>query len=420
VLTDLQIKKLALPEARKEVPDGKVSGLYLVLQPSGARSWAVRFRVAGQPRKLTLGPYPAMDLANARRRAQEALGELAGGRDPAAAKKAARAAVRAERDAEDNRLDRVAASYLDRYVKREVGAAWGKEIERLFRIEILPKLGAKHIGAVKKSDVLDLLDAIVDRGSPITANRTFAVLRQIFNWAVDRDLIKVSPMPRSAPAPETKRDRVLNDDEITLVWRAFDSAGWPFGPIGKLLLLTGSRRDEIAEGRWGEIDLDAGIWTIPSTRTKNDEVHEIPLSDTAVDIIKGLPRIAGKPGFIFTTTGQSPVSGFSKAKRSIDAAVLEMLRHDRGEDAEAIPHWTLHDLRRTVATNLQKLGVRLEVTEAVLNHTSGSRAGVVGIYQRHKWSDEKRAALAAWARRLDAIVTGDTPANVVELAKARG
>lgn len=419
MLTDLQIKKLALPEARKEVPDGKVSGLYLVVQPSGSKSWAVRYRAAGQPRKLTLGPYPAMDLANARRRAQEALGELAGGKDPAAAKKAARAAASAERDAEDNRLDRVAASYVDRYVKREVGAAWGKEIERLFRIEILPKLGAKHIGAVKKSDVLDLLDAIVDRGSPITANRTFAVLRQIFNWAVDRDLINVSPMPRSAPAPETKRDRVLNDDEVVFVWRSFDSAGWPFGPIGKLLLLTGARRDEIAEGTWGEIDLDARIWTIPSTRTKNDEVHEIPLGDTAVDIIKGLPRIAGKPGFIFTTTGQSPVSGFSKAKRSIDAAVLEILRHDRGEDAEAIPHWTLHDLRRTVATNLQKLGVRLEVTEAVLNHTSGSRAGVVGIYQRHKWSDEKRAALTAWARRLDAIVSGGGASNVVELVSVR-
>jgi integrase len=394
-LTDIQIKKLALPEARKEVPDGKVSGLYLVIQPSGSKSWAVRYRAAGQPKKLTLGPYPAIDLATARKRAQEAIGDIAG------EKKASRAAARAERAAEDNRLDRIAASYVDRYVKRKVGKAWGKEIERLFRVEIIPKLGDKRIGAVTKPDIRDLLDTIVDRGSPITANRTFATLRQLFNWAVDRDLITASPMPRSAPAPETARDRVLSDEEIHVAWRAFEQVGWPFGPIGKLLLLTGARRDEIAEGTWGEIDFEAKTWTIPATRTKNEEAHEIPLSDTALEILKGLPRIAGKPGFVFTTTGRSPVSGFSKAKRAVDAAVLGCLKEDRGDGAKAPPHWTLHDLRRTLATSLQGLGVRLEVTEAVLNHTSGSRAGIVGVYQRYKYTTEKRAALDAWARRLE-------------------
>jgi integrase len=404
VLTDVQIKKLVLPEARKELRDGKVSGLYLVVQPSGAKSWAVRYRAAGQSKKLTLGPYPAIDLAMARKRAQEAIGDVAGGKDPSADKKAFRAAARAERAAEYNRLDRIAASYVDRYVKRKVGKAWGKEIERLFRVEIIPKLGDKRIGAVTKPDIRDLLDTIVDRGSPITANRTFATLRQLFNWALDRDLIKASPMPRSAPAPETARDRVLSDEEIQLAWRAFEQVGWPFGPIGKLLLLTGARRDEIAEGTWGEIDFEAKTWTIPATRTKNEEAHEIPLTDTALEILKGLPRVAGKPGFVFTTTGGSPVSGFSKAKRAVDAAVLGFLTQDSSDDAKVLPHWTLHDLRRTLATNLQGLSVRLEVTEAVLNHTSGSRAGIVGVYQRYKYTVEKRQALDAWARRLEAIV----------------
>jgi integrase len=404
VLTDVQIKKLALPDARKEVPDGKVNGLYLVVQPSGAKSWAVRYRVAGQPKKLTLGPYPAIDLATARKRAQEAVGDVAGGRDPSAEKKASRAASRAERAAEDNRLARIAASYVDRYVKREVGKAWGREIERLFRVEIIPKLGDKRIGAVTKSDILDLLDAIVDRGSPITANRTFATLRQLFNWALDRDLVNASPMPRSAPAPETARDRVLSDEEIQLAWRAFEQVGWPFGPIGKLLLLTGARRDEIAEGMWGEIDSVAKTWTIPATRTKNAEAHEIPLGDTALEILNGLPRIGWKSAFVFTTTGRSPVSGFSKAKRAVDAAVLGFLKENRGDDTEPLPHWTLHDLRRTVATNLQQLGVRLEVTEAVLNHTSGSRAGIVGVYQRYKYTTEKRDALNKWAGRVAVIV----------------
>jgi integrase len=425
VLTDIQIKKLALPKVRKEVPDGKISGLYLVVQPSGAKSWAVRYRLAGQPKKLTLGPYPAIDLATARKRAQEAIGDIAGGKDPASEKRATRALARAERDAEDSRLDRIAASYLDRYVKRSVGAAWGKEIERLLKVEILPKLGDKHIAAIKKPHILDLLDAIVDRGSPITANRAFAVLRQLFNWAADRDLITVSPMPKSAPAPENARDRVLSDKEIQLVWRAFDQIGRPFGSIGKLLLLTAARRDEIAEGSWSEIDLEARTWTIPPTRTKNKEAHEIPLSDAALNILKDLTPIAGNSNLVFTTTGRTAVSGFSKAKAAIDAAVLEILKErarDRGEDAdvvEAFTHWTLHDVRRSVATNLQKLGVRLEVTEAILNHTSGSRAGIVGVYQRHKWSTEKRAALDAWARRLHAIVTGAETENVIELTMAR-
>jgi integrase len=418
VLTDLKIKNLPIPDKRQEAPDGKIGGLYLVVQPTGAKSWAVRYRAGGRPRKLTIGAYPNIDLATARRRAQEALGDVAGGKDPAGAKKAAREARKTDHREEANRLDKVAATYVDRYVKREVGAAWGAEIERQIRVEIVPKLGKKHIGAITKSDVLNLLDEIVDRGSPITANRVHATLRQLFNWALDRDMIKTSPMPKSAPAPEQARDRVVGDDEIRVVWRALDSIGWPFGDIGKLLLLTGARRDEIAAGIWAEIDLDARTWTIPGPRSKNGEPHEIPLSDMAVQILKGLPRIAGKSGFVFTTTGQSPVSGFSKAKGAIDAAALEMLEAD-GEDRAPLPHWTLHDLRRTVATNLQQLGVRLEVTEAVLNHTSGSRAGIVGVYQRYKYTAEKRQALDAWARKLEAILKGRQAENVVELATAR-
>jgi integrase len=420
VLTDLKIKNLPIPDKRQEAPDGKIGGLYLVVQPTGAKSWAVRYRAEGKPRKLTIGAYPNIDLATARRRAQEALGDVAGGKDPAGAKRAAREMRKTDREVEANRLDKVAATYVDRYVKREVGAAWGAEIERQIRVEIVPKLGKKHIGAITKSDVLNLLDKIVDRGSPITANRVHSTLRQLFNWALDRDLIKTSPMPKSAPATETARDRVLSDDEIFVVWRSLESIGWPFGPIGKLLLLTGARRDEIAAGTWAEIDLDAKTWTVPGSRSKNGEPHEIPLCHIAVEILKGLPRIAGKPGFVFTTTGQSPVSGFSKAKRAIDAAALEILKEDRGKDIPAPQHWTLHDLRRTVATNLQQFGVRLEVTEAVLNHTSGSRAGIVGVYQRYKYTAEKRQALDAWARRLKVIVSGADASNVVELATVWG
>ena len=283
MLTDVQIRKIPTPTARREVPDGKITGLYLVLQPSGAKSWALRFRAAGKSVKLTLGPYPALDLANARRRAQEALGEVAGGKNPAAEKKAAREARKAENSTAE-RVETVAAAFIEKYVKRKVGDSWAREAQRLLAKEIVPKLAAKRLGEVKKSDVHDLLDGIVDRGAPIVANRALAVFRRLCNWAVERGIIDVSPCDKiKAPSAEESRDRVLSDDEIRLAWRAFDAVGWPFGPIAKLLLLTGARRDEIASARWSEVDLDAKTLTITKERSKNGVAHEIPLSDPALE-----------------------------------------------------------------------------------------------------------------------------------------
>jgi integrase len=331
--------------------------------------------------------------------------------------------VRAERDVQADVVEKVAASFLDRYVKRNVGPAWGCEIERLLKVEIIPRIGDRRLGQLKKSDVHNLLDAIVDRGSPITANRTFAVLRQLCNWATEREIIPSSPCDKiKSPAAEKSRDRVLDDNEIRLAWQAFGAVGWPFGAIGKLLLLTGARRDELASGRWNEIDLQAKTWTVAKERSKNGVAHEIPLSGAAVDVIRGLPRIGDKKhGYVFTTTGETPVSGFSKAKGVIHSTVFELLKveaYGRGESPHHVAtpaHWTFHDLRRTVATRLQKLGVKLEVTEAILNHRSGSRAGIVGVYQRYDYMAEKRVALDAWARDLNAIV-GTTAASVAELA----
>jgi hypothetical protein len=221
VLTDLQIKKLAFPSKRREIPDGRVRGLYLVVQPSGAKSWAVRYRTGGKPRKLTLGSYPAVDLAAARRRAEEAIGDVAGGKDPAALKRASKAALRAEREVQADVVERVAASFLDRYVKRNVGPTWGREIERLLKVEIIPWIGDRRLGQLKKSDVHNLLDAIVDRGSPITANRTFAVVRQLCNWATEREIIPCSPAIRSSP-PRLKR-------AATAFWTITKSV-WHGGP----------------------------------------------------------------------------------------------------------------------------------------------------------------------------------------------
>jgi integrase len=241
-------------------------------------------------------------------------------------------------------------------------------------------------------------------------------------WAIGRGIIERSPCDGvTPPSPENKRERVLADIEIKRVWESAEALGQPFGPIVKLLLLTGARRDEVAGMRWSEVNLEARTWTIASERSKNDRTHVIPLSDTAMVILESLPRI-GRVDFVFSTTGHTAVSGFSRMKATIDGLISERLSEEaeaRGDVPDAMTDWILHDLRRTLATNLQKLGVRLEVTEAVLNHVSGSRAGVVGVYQRHDWATEKRQALDAWARRLETIISGAQATNVVELrAKA--
>jgi integrase len=435
MLTDLQIEKQLPDETKRlEVPDGKIGGLYLVVQPSGAKSWALRYRVAGTPKKFTIGSYPAVGLAAARKKAQKALAEVVDGVDPSAKRKAEREAQKAAKSTAD-RVENVVDAYVRDYLAKKAKPSWAKEAERLLRVEVLPKFGKKRLGELTDDDVHELLKEIAER-APITANRTFAVFRKLSHWAMSRDggrLIKASPCDGvEMPTAERPRDRVLDDAEIKFAWRAFEAIDWPFGPIGKLLFLTGARRDEVASMEWRELDLEAGVWRLPKERTKNKRAHEIPLPAAAVDILKGLRRVEPKrgpdghvrPALVFSTTGSTPVSGFSRAKAAIDVAIVERLQEEakaRGDDPEEVkaPHWVIHDLRRTVATNLQKLGVRLEVTEAVLNHVSGSRAGIVGIYQRHEYAEEKRAALEAWARRLDAIVIGAEASNVVQLTTAR-
>jgi integrase len=220
--------------------------------------------------------------------------------------------------------------------------------------------------SILRKDVISLIDGIVDRGAPIQANRTLAVLRRLFNWAVERELLDANPVSgMSMPAVEASRDRVLSDDEIRLFWSACEEIGWPFGPVFKLLLVTAQRRDEVGTAEWHEIDLATRLWTIPREKSKNDLAHEVHLSNLAIDLIKALPRIAvpcdgdGKHltehEYVFTTNGVRPASGYSRAKRRLDADMLKRLaKQKRDLDHEAgravIAEWTLHDLRRTAAS----------------------------------------------------------------------
>jgi integrase len=272
------------------------------------------------------------------------------------------------------------------------------------------------------------------RGAAMTG-RTAAYGRAAFSWAVKRGVVHVNPFADLPVAKSiAKRERVLTDTELAEVWRAAGETSQPYGMIVRLLILTGQRRGEVAGMTWGEISDDLSIWTMPGERTKNGATHVVPLSVPVRDLLReGLPRnttettraVAERraaPALTFPGAVGTPFAGWSKAKTRLDNTIVEArakIAVAEGTTAAPLVPWSVHDLRRTVATGLQRLGVRLEVTEAVLNHISGSRGGIAGVYQRHDWAAEKRAALDAWAAHVLAIAEQRAPPdNVVALTRA--
>lgn len=403
------------PGKRLEVPDPALAGLYLIVQPTGAKSWALRYRFDGKPAKLTLGRWPTMGVAEARAAATASLDILDHGRNPAGEKKAQAAA------ADQSDRDKVAA-VIDLFLKRHASHnRRGDDVAAMFRREIMEKWGGRDIQTIAKRDVIDVLDAIVDRGSPVTANRLRAHLNTLFNWAKGRDIIQVNPLDGiKPPAPEKARDRVLTTEEIRLFWQASAGMEYPFGPLYRVLLLTGQRLREVAEMTWQEIEGDT--WTLPASRSKNGDEHVVPLSPEVVAILQALPRIGR---FIFTTTGKSPVSGFTRAKERVDRLMTEAANRDlpAGSDPVSIPPFTIHDLRRTAATGMAGLRFPPHVVEAVLNHRSGTRRGVAGVYNRFDYAEEKRRALEAWAGLVVQSAEGGENrqgAKVVAMGRGRG
>ncbi|WP_309645793.1 integrase family protein, partial [Phenylobacterium sp.] len=233
------------PEKRLEVPDPALSGLYLLIQPSGAKSWALRYRYGGKPAKLTLGRWPLMGLAEARGAASEAIEKIERGKNPAFEKKVAKAAKVEAQLSERDKVKLLIAQFDKRHLSSlRSGAAVRRELDRF----VVAPWGDRDIHDITKRDVIDLLDGIADSGRVVTANRIRAYLSKFFNWAVERDILAASPAVGVKPvAKESSRDRVLTDDEIRWFWQACDVEGFPWGPLGKVLLLTGQRLNEAAQ-----------------------------------------------------------------------------------------------------------------------------------------------------------------------------
>jgi integrase len=377
---------------RKEISDGG-SGLYLIVQPSGAKSWAVRYRIAGKSKKHTLGDGVFLSLAAARVAATQALEQIDQGADPTVEKRKAKA-TSAEQEAlrAQDGVPKLFNDFIELHAKRKLRANTLAQYQSIGRRFIVPPWRDRTVHDIRKRDIIAMIDPIaVDR--PIMANRTQEVGHKFFEWLVARDVIAANPFAGLAmPGVERQRERFLNDSEVAQLWGACD--GDPiFGAAIRVMLLTGCRRSEVAEMTRSEINADARVWTIPAVRSKNRKPHTVPLSTLAWKIIDAAPRIKGSD-HVFSTSGQGPIANFHHVKDRLDAKL---------NFAEP---WVIHDLRRTVASGLQRLKVRLEVTESVLGHRSGSFRGIVGVYQQHDYAEEKADALQRWADHIEQLITG--------------
>jgi integrase len=410
-LTQRRIEDLECPPGKKDklVFDDEQRGLGVRLTASAKKNalagkfFLAQYPFAGKKSRVPLGSCSAISLAAARKAVRAIMGDVAKGWNPAEERKQAAREAKEKAEAEALTLgvliDKWKAQHL---VDKRAGYA--TEATRALRFAFKKHL-TSPAAALTAKVVKATLHAIADAGKKATARLACAYGRACYGWAIGKDLLSDNPFEGIKLGSVPSRDRVLTDTELAAVWKATKGPG-TYNAIVRLLILTGQRREEVAGMTWDEIAQDLSVWTIPGSRTKNGEEHIVPVSPQAQAILRAAPRFErdddGEPELVFPGRVGSFTS-FNHSKVALD-------------EASGVEDWRLHDLRRTVATGLQKLGVRLEVTEAVLNHLSGSRAGIVGVYQRHTWSDEKRAALNAWSARVAAIVEGrGAEANVIPL-----
>lgn len=406
-LSDAKILALKPPKSGQlEYLDATVPGLRLRIGVTGTKTFVLRKRIAGKNRNLTLGRFgERLTVAEARKKARQILSDVELKADPAAAlPKPQRRVVH------EYTLNALWPAYRQSKAHlRTIG-----EVERIFKQHLLPEFGDRAADGITRSEITRFIDRIGKR-TPVMARNVLSQFSAFYSWALPRlDRLPGNPCRDAGRPPKPKsRERVLAETEIGALWHVLEGEGHPFGPAIKLLLLTGQRRNEVFEAERLEFDLDKKVWTIPAARAKNGVAHLVPLSTPVLALVKGLLR-NDRGDKLIPARGnwEAGPSGFSKA--------MNRLRSDlQARIGSPVPHWTLHDLRRTTATGLQRLGIRLEVTEAVLNHLSGARSGIVGVYQRHHYFDEKRSALVDWAKEVHCLARASSNANSAVKRKRR-
>ena len=410
VFTDRYLKNLKPAEAGKRIVhwDAAKPSFGCRITDRGVISFFVMRRMQGKPQpvRVVLGRYPDVSLAQARKLATVALGDLVSGVHP-------KARAREERAAADKQEASTFAALADRFLRRPAAAKLRTTaaIEKVANKHLVPRWGTRIAAEIRRADVIAMIETIGEDSGPYMAAKVLALASSIYRFGVTRELVESNPChlikPSDFVGEMAPRQRVLTDSEIALVWQATkreirrrNGAGiestYPAGPFVRLLLLTAVRRSEAARMVWGEVDFDSALWVIPAHRTKSGTPHEVPLSGMAVDLLGSLPRLCGR----------APIKGFGKFKDTIDERIAELA-------PPGIADWRFHDLRRTARTSLSTLGVSPFIAELVIGH---QQKGVHKVYDVHRYQSEKRQALEAWANRLRDIVT-PPPANVRQLRR---
>lgn len=383
---------------RTEHWDEDVSGLGLRVSSSGRKTWVLMYRVRGDKRlrRATLGTYPTLTLVDAREQAHTDLRAAAQGKDPSTERMA-------ERQAET--FGELAEDYMERYAKK-YKRSWFKDRQHLDR-DLLPRFKHRKAASIGRREVITLLEEIADRGAPVGSNRTLEIIRRIYNWGIEQEIVVINPCQRIKKVGiENRRERVLSDDEIGVVWAAFENETPRMRDLFRLRLLTAQRPGEVSRLRWQDIDLVSGWWTIPADFSKNGLAHRVPLSEPVIEILRETPGHEEKSGWVFPSpSGKGPL-------RSVWRAMDNTRKHS---SVEFVPH----DLRRTAASRMTgDLGFQRLVVGRILNHAEPS---VTATYDRHSYDGEKRQALDAWGQHLNSIISDKKvePENVIALSERR-
>jgi len=388
-LTKTNLAALHLPRGRSDVThfDSDIGGFGVRIRKSGAHSWVFQYDFAGKTKRITLGKVSAIDVAKARAIASELHAKVRLGQDPAA--------LKAESQARAAETFGAAVRPYLQWQHARVRPSTMRHLERHLLVNLAP-LHSLPINSVDRRAIAAQLARM--NGSPVQANRTRSTLTGFLNWAMREGLIDSNPALATNKYPERSRDRVLTNAELRILWLALPEGD--FGDILKILILTGAREREISDLHWDEINLEKGVIELPAHRVKNRRKHTVPMSKAVRTILE--KREQG--GFVFGASGSSGFSGWSRCKERLDETIK-------------ISDWTIHDLRRSAATHMAEIGIQPHIIEAVLNHVSGHKGGVAGIYNRAAYEAEKATALNRWAAHVAAIVES-RDSNVMPLRGA--
>jgi integrase len=404
-LTLKAIERLECEPGQKDklVFDSEQRGLAVRVTASGGKNFLAQYTLAGGKRRIPLGECSAISLDTARKATAAILSDVAQGRDPAGARKDAAREAKRKAEHEELTLDALLEQWATIYLvdRRE---SYATRAVRAIRRAFAKRLKSPAAD-LSRNAVVHALDELTKDGKAAMAARTAAYGSACYKWALKRGSLSDNPFVNLPVAATVSRERVLTDLELRAIWHATSEPG-TFNAIVRALILTGQRREEVAGMTWGEIDAQLSTWTIPASRAKNGVAHLVPLSPQVRAIVEAARPTNPDAAAVVFPGRHGPYNSFGNAKAALD-------------EASGVTDWRLHDIRRTMATGLQKLGVRLEVTESCLNHISGSRGGLISVYQKHDYAPEKRVALTAWGEHVAAIVEGrEAEGNVTQLRKS--